>query len=214
MNRRHLRIYFLATIALITLSFSGCLRLAVEAGKKAAEDRTTEDQVTDTKIDTGIMSDLYDKDAGLVLDVKSDVWEQRVMLTGTLDDPQVKSDVVKLVKADSRVKAVYDEIQIVTPEEKEVRRKQEEANKNRKEDSEGMGQAVDDFWISTKIKGELIAQRGVTWVHYRWRSVKNHVYIIGRAEDEKELNLVLENIRGVDGVVGVKHFIEVKPYED
>ena len=75
---------------------------------------------------------------GLLLDVKTDVWEQRVMLTGTLDDPKVKADVVQLVKqADPRVKKIYDEVQIVSKEEKEQRR---EAAKNKDENKkEGVG---------------------------------------------------------------------------
>ena len=90
------------------------------------------------KIDTNILSALSDKDKSLLLDVKTDVWEQRVMLTGTLDDPKMKADVVRLVKqADPRLKQIYDEIQIVSKEEKEQRR---EAAKNKDESKkEGVG---------------------------------------------------------------------------
>ena len=191
------------------LMWSGCFRVMVETGKKALEDRTTEDQVTDTKIDAGILSSLSDKDKGLLLDVSTDVWEQRVMLTGTLDDPAVRKEVVNMAKSDSRVKQVYDEIQIVTPEEKERRRKA--AEEHDKKDTEGTGQTVDDFWIATKIEAQLIAEDGVTSVNYRWRSVRNQIYLIGRAGSQTELNKVLEVIRNTEGVSSVKHFVEIKP---
>ena len=200
-----------AVLGVVTICFllNGCTTILMEAGKKAMEDRSTEDQSTDTTIASSILSDLMGKDESLVLDVNVDVWEQRVLLTGTLDDKKVRDEVVKLVKADTRIKAVYDEIQIVTPEEKERRRK--EAEKHDKEDTEGMEQTVDDIWIATKIEAQLVSAGGVTSVNYRWRSVRNQVYLIGRSRSQAELDKVLQICRTTEGVSSVKHFVEIKP---
>lgn len=208
---RHLRtrVAAIGLILLSALGTTGCPQLAMESAKKAMEDRVTDDQVTDTKIGSGILSSFFDKDKGLLLDVNVDVWEQRVMLTGTLDNSQMRQDVVQMVRADSRVRKIYDEIQIVTKAEKEQRR---EAAKNKDESKkEGVGQSINDFWIETKISAQLISTRGVTSVNYRWRSVRNTVYIIGRARSQEELNTVLGTIRGTEGVSLVKDFVEIKP---
>ena len=198
-----------AILLFTALTMSGCMTVLTETAKKAMEDRTTEDQVTDTKIGTAILSSLSDKDKGLLLDVNADVWEQRVMLTGTLDNQQTRQEVVQLVRADGRAKKIYDEIQIVTKAEKEQRR---EAAKNKDEEKkEGVGQSVNDFWIETKISAKLLGAKGVTSVNYRWRSVRNTVYLIGRARSQAELKTVLEKIRGTEGVSNVKHFVEIKP---
>lgn len=198
-----------SALLLTTFSVTGCLTIVTETAKKAMEDRTTEDQVTDTKIGGDILSSLAGKDKGLLLDVNADVWEQRVMLTGTLDNPQTRQEVVQLVRADGRIKKIYDEIQIVTQGEKEQRR---EAAKNKDEaKKEGVGQSVNDFWIETKISAQLLGAGGVTSVNYRWRSVRNTVFLIGRARSQGELNTVLEKIRGTEGVAHVKHFVEIKP---
>jgi len=191
------------------LTMGGCMTVLTETAKKAMEDRTTEDQVTDTKIGTAILSSLSDKDKGLLLDVNTDVWEQRVLLTGTLDNAQTRQEVVQLVRTDGRAKKIYDEIQIVTKAEKEQRR---EAAKNKDEEKkEGVGQSVNDFWIETKISAKLLGAGGVTSVNYRWRSVRNTVYLIGRARSQAELKIVLEKIRATEGVSNVKHFVEIKP---
>lgn len=193
----------------IALGSTGCTTVLTEAAKKTMEDRVTEDQITDTKIGSGILAGLADKDKNLLLDVNADVWEQRVMLTGTLDDPKTRQDVVDLVRKDHRLRKVYDEIQVVTKAEQAQRR---EAAKSKDEPKkEGVGQAVNDFWIETKISAQLIAKRGVTSVNYRWRSVRNTVYLIGRARSEDELKTVLDTIRGTDGVSQVKHFVEIRP---
>ncbi len=194
---------------LLVFLLASCTTILMETGKKAFEDRTTEDQVTDSKIGAGILARLSDKDTGLLLDVSIDTWEQRVLLTGTLDDPAVRDEVLQLVKSDTRIKQVYDEIHIVTPEEKERRRKEGEEQK--KSNTEGMGQTVNDLWIATKIEAQLIAAKGVTSVNYRWRSVRNQVYLIGRARSEGELNKVLEICRNTKGVASVKHVVEIKP---
>lgn len=193
----------------IAFGATGCVPVLTEAVKKTMEDRLTEDQVTDTKIGTGLLSGLVDKDKNLLLDVNVDVWEQRAMLTGTVSDAKVRQDVVRLAQADERIRRIYDEIQIVSKEEQARRR---EAAKNKDESKkEGMGQAVNDFWVETKISAKLISTSGITSVNYRWRSVRNIIYLIGRARSEDELKTVLNIIRKTEGVSQVKSFVEIKP---
>ena len=97
----------------------------------------------------------------------------------------------------------------MSKEEKEQRR---EAAKNKDESKkEGVGQAVNDFWIETKINAQLLSTRGVTSVNYRWRSVRDVVYLIGRSRSDDELKTVLGIVRKTEGVTEVKPFVEIKP---
>jgi len=204
------RIVFTSITVVVALGVTGgCMQVYEQAAKTAFEDRSNDDHLLDATIDTHITTALADKDKSLLLDVKTDVWEQRVMLTGTLDDPKVKADMIQLVQqADTRVKKIYNEIQMVSTGEKEQRR---EAAKNKDESKkEGVGQAVNDFWIETKINAQLLSTRGVTSVNYRWRSVRDVVYLIGRSRGEDELKTVLSIIRKTEGVTEVKHFVEIK----
>ena len=197
--------FLIAGIFMATI-FSGCTTIVTSAAQKAWESRSTEDQVTDSKIHTGILDKLKDKDKGLLLDVNVDVWEQRVMLTGTLDDAGVRSEVESLAKQDSRIKIIHNHIQVVTKAEKETRRKQKEEGGNEKS---GAGQAVNDFWIETKIKAQLLTQSNVTSVNYFYRSVLNHIYVIGEAANAPEKSMVLSIIRATEGVKSVQEHIEV-----
>lgn len=196
-------------VLMVGILFSGCTAVVMEMGKKAFEDRNTEDQITDTKIAAGILSRLSDRDTSLLLDVNVDVWEQRALLTGTRDNPQEKQAVAELAHRDSRITKIYNDIQIVTKAEKETRReKAEGGNQNSKE---GIGQTVDDIWINTKIEAQLIAKKGITSVNYRWRSVRNNVSLIGRANSSAELAMVLDIIKTTKGVESVKHYVEINP---
>ena len=105
----------------------------------------------------GILSRLSDKVKNLLLDVSADVWEGRVLLTGTLDSRKTRREVLSLVRRDKRIRKFYDEVWIVTKAEKERIRKQRENRKGKEE-----GGAVSDFWIGTKIKARLLTTKGVT----------------------------------------------------
>lgn len=193
----------------VALATTGCTTVVVEAAKKFRENRLTDAQFTDARIGAGILSGFADKDINLLLDVNADVWELRVMLTGTVSDAKIRHDVVQMARADKRVKKIYDEIQIVSKEEQARRR---EAIKNKNESkNEGFNRAVNDYWIETKISAHLISTRDVISVNYRWRSIRNTIYLIGRAQSKGELKTVLDIIRSTEGVSQVKSFVEIKP---
>ena len=196
------------------ISVSGCAPTLVgtvigAAGTKAWEDRSTEDQITDGKIHSGILSRLQAKDNALVVDVSTDVWEQRVMLTGTVDDRASRASAVKLVRADKRIKALYNHIKVVSTALRDRRREQTESDDG--SSKQGVDQWVNDVWIETKIKGQLLTDFGVTSVNYFWRSVLNDVYVVGRAKSRGERNKVLKIIRETEGVRSVTHHIVVRP---
>jgi osmotically-inducible protein OsmY len=192
------------------LGSAGCATVVVEAAKKTMEDRVTSDQVTDTQIAAGILSALgSSKEKGLIIDISTDVWEQRVMLTGTVVDARVRTEATRAAYADKRVRRVYDEIQVVSQAEQDRRR--EAAKNGNSSKKEGFDRAVNDFWIETKISAQLITTSGITSVNYRWRCVRNVVYLIGRARTQSELNNVLSIIRATEGVSQVKHFVQIKP---
>ena len=116
----------------------------------------------------------------------------------------------KLVRQDDKIKRVYSHIRIVTKAEKDKRRAQAKSKDNA-EKSGGVGQTVNDFWIETKIKAQLLTSKGVTSVNYRWRSVFNDVFIIGRARTATERKKVLKTIKDTEGVKTVRSYIRIKP---
>jgi len=118
--------------------------------------------------------------------------------------------VVQLASQDNRIREFHDHVQIVSKEEKEARREQKEAHESGKEEEKGgAGQAVDDFWIETKIKAQLLTTDNVTSVNYFYRSVLNQVYVIGKANSPAEKELVLTIINETKGVQSVTEHIQI-----
>ncbi|MEK6711036.1 MAG: BON domain-containing protein [Nitrospinota bacterium] len=182
-----------AALALLGAALSGCVTVAMEVAQKVWETRSTQDQVVDAAIHTGILNRMMDVDPVLALEIRTDVWEGRVLLTGKVSDPVLSSEMEFLVRRDERVRAVYNQVQV-----------------RGRENSQGS--FVGDVWIETQIKLKLLAEDGVTSVDYRWQSVGSQVHVIGRAKSAKERETVLRIIRGVQGVREVHSFIEVRPH--
>ena len=196
-------------IGAMSWGLSGCADPILTTTVQAAfEDRKTGNQITDTKTHALFLKRLAEVDKKLLLDVSTDVWEGRFMLTGTVDNAALKSKIADIARVDKTLKKLHNEIQVVSTGERDQRRTQSEAKDSSTKSA--VGQAVNDFWIEAKIKGQLVSTRGLTSVNYRWRSVRNHVFMIGRARSAHELNSVLSIVRATGGVKSVKHFIEIK----
>lgn len=201
---------FLTGLILIMITaLTGCTTVAWEVAKKLHEDRATVAQFTDTSISASLMSDLVKKDVGLFMDVNADVWEARVLLTGTVTDKTVRQSVLRQVSGDKRIQKIYNEIQIVSKAEQAQRLRQ--AQGHSADAAPEASASGTDFWIETKIAAKLVAAKDVTSVNYRWRSVRNTLYVIGRAQSRQELTQVLSLLRDTEGVKRVKSFVEIKP---
>lgn len=187
----------------LPLMMGGC----VQAVGYVYEDRTAERQITDTKIHAGILRRYTKRDTKLPLDVSTDVWKGRVLLTGTLDSSSMRGAVERMVRMDSRVKAIYNEIIIVTKPEKEKRR---EVTQQKGEPKRGkIGQFVNDAWVNAKISAKLLTTVAVKSVNYRWNAVRGRVAIVGSARTANEKKLVLQIVRGTVGVRKIKDYIQV-----
>lgn len=209
---RNTKSFLAVSLLLASFSLSACSTTAMNSVLQAAiQDRVTEDLIIDLRIEKDFAEKLAEIDKELVMDVSFDVWEQRVLLTGVLDSAQSINQVLAIASADNRIKTIYNEILLVTKEQRAKRRKQNEQKDQ--PSSDGIMQTVSDFWLETKIKGQLVTSDDVFSVNYRWRSVMNTIYIIGRARTQKELDIVLTFIRETEGVKDVKYFIEIKPVE-
>ncbi len=55
-----------------------------------------------------------------------------------------------------------------------------------------------------------MSAQDVISVNYRWRSVRNTLYVICRAQSKQEMTQVLALIKATDGEARIKSFIEVK----
>ena len=164
----------------------------------AAEDRSAGDISTDLKLKTNIVATLSDKlgKEGALIGV--DVYEQDVMLTGTITNAIAKSQAADLVKKEQGVKKIYNELLL-------------EADLAKKSKKGAVAGFVDDTVIEKKIGVQFAAEKGLNHTNFRWRSVKGHVFLFGRALTAAENTQATKVAQGIDNVVQVVNRAKVMP---
>ncbi len=174
--------------------FSGIVS-AIEA---AAEDRSAADIAADAKIKTVIVAQLTDKlgREGALLGV--DVYEQDVMLTGTVPLAEIKTAAGKIAAAAESVKKVYNEVLL-------------ESAIAAADKDKSTANIVDDAVIEGKLRVLFTEAKGVNVTNFRWRSVKGRVFLFGRALGKDEHAKATQIAKGVSGVVSVVNRAKIKP---
>jgi len=135
------------------------------------EDRSTGDIAKDARIKAIILVDVVEEMTTDVISISADVYEQNVMLTGSVETHEQRAKAEQLTLAINGVRKVYNEILVQKDVDKE----------------KGMVEnAVDDTIIETKIEALFLDARGVYSTNLRWRSVGGRVFLFGRALSQGE----------------------------
>lgn len=202
------------TAALLALGTGGCVSGAFMVGQNTlgvlVEDRSLSRKIEDAKIHADLLGAYLRVDSGLPVDVNTNVWEGRVLLTGVVDAERKREAVLRIAGSDPRIRAVYNHIIIGASEEAE-RSRAAKTKPAVERDIVKISRIASDAWIEAKLNAQFLATDGVHAANYRWQSVRNKVYIIGRARTELEKSLIVQIILGTKGVIRVQEHIQVKP---
>jgi hyperosmotically inducible periplasmic protein len=195
-----MKIYLAPILALLLAT--GCtaanpLNFAVEAVETAVEDRSGGDIKTDLRIKTAFLGDVLGEMPKDVIAISADVYEQNVMLTGTVDSAAHRQEAERLVTQIKGVKNIYNEILVIPSDVK----KKKGAVQN----------FVDDTLIETKIQGLFLEHAGINVTNFRWRAVGGHVYLFGRALTQRELNDAAGIVADIKDVTGITQHVVLRP---
>ena len=189
------RLYWNLMLALaVPLSLVGCtqvLSVPVDVVTTVAEDRPLSEAKDDISIKASILKAFAEEAKGLLVDVNTDVYEEEVMLTGSVKKSEDRRKAVELARRAEGVKNLYNEIQVT--------------------DEGGMSASAKDIGIELKLKANLLGTKGVGSINLRWRSVNGIVYYIGQVHSKEELDKVLNLTRTMDGVKNIVSHIRIKP---
>ena len=72
------------------------------------------------------------------------------------------------------------------------------------------GAYVDDSWITTKVKSDMLADKDISSTHISVNTTKGVVTLTGTAATTQESNKAAEIARAVSGVKGVENDIRVQ----
>jgi osmotically-inducible protein OsmY len=180
-------------VVLAGLVIAGCSSptMMLDAATSVAEDRTMSQVATDAGLKIDINGKLLsNKFRDLFLDVNTNVYENRVMMTGSVKTVSHKRRATLLVRGVKGVRKVINELQVTG--------------------DGSLKDTANDLWIETKLKARLVGADGISSINYRWRSVNGVVYFIGVAQDRAELAKVVRLARDTKHVNDVVTHVRVK----
>lgn len=184
----------LAGLACVFLSACTPIGLAAGAGaslgvaaaqegglKGAATDAAIRVQITDLWLKEGI--DLYRR---LDMTVK----EGRVLITGDAPSADMRVDAIRLAWQAEGVRQVINEITV--------------------DSGPGVTAYVKDTWITGNVKTRLMLNKYVQSINYTIDTVGGTVYLMGIAQDQKELDQALESARTAANVKNVVSYVRLR----
>jgi osmotically-inducible protein OsmY len=186
-----------AVIAGAALLLSGCIPIVLGGAAAGGYAAGQERGVVDTAKDTGIKASVKDKffryNVDMASQVEITVWEQEVLLTGEVANPEWKDEATRLAFQADGVKAVHNEIEVTS--------------------RASLWDTAKDSWITTRLRSAITLDSKVRSLNYTVETVNGVVYIMGAARTQGELDLVTNYARNIPNVRRVVSFAHVRPGE-
>lgn len=186
---------FILSVAVIPFLLSGCTGLGLATGAaavtgiSAAQEGGISRALSDTGIKLRINEAWFKYNVDAFAKLGTSVNQGRVLLTGVVQDPNHRLEAVRLAWQVPGVKQVMNEIQVAN--------------------SKGITGYIKDGWISSRLRGSLTLDRSVQSINYSIETVQSIVYLMGVAQNQAELNRVIETARTISGVKQVVSYVKL-----
>ncbi len=186
--------FLLIPMLLGTLALGGCgpilVGAAITGGAAAVQERSVGDAVDDLSIRAELNRIFFDENLDLLSDVSFNVIEGRVLLKGAVEKHEHRIRALELTWQAAGVKEVINEIQVTD-----------------------QGDIVDyarDTWISTQLKAEILFDTEIISINYNIETINGVIYVVGIAQDQAELDKVIDHARRIENVKKVVGHVIMK----
>ena len=182
---------------LICLSFfyscspSGILATGGSTAMVVAEgDRSFGTVVDDATIKVNVAAKFLNAGNNLFVDINTTVLEGRVLLTGLVDNQEIRIDAVRLVWEVEGVQEVINEVEI--------------GNRDTLKDY------ATDLWINTQARGMAAKTIGLRSVAYNFETINSKIYIAGITSRPEQLDALIDALKTIKGVKEIINYVIVK----
>lgn len=191
---RDLRILMTVSLLLgMMITLSGCAGLLLGAGATAGvaafDERGIKVVAQDTATATRIRAKLLDRTDNLFRDVGVEVHDSRALMTGRVETEEMRADAIKIAWSVENVNDVINEIN-VSPNP--------------------LTDMANDSWITTKLRSKLTFDADILAINYAIETVGGVIYLIGIAQNQEELDRVLNYARDISYVKRVVNHVRIK----
>ncbi|MBI2585163.1 MAG: BON domain-containing protein [Rhodospirillales bacterium] len=162
---------------------------AAAVGTAAYQERGVQGVARDLATATKVRTELLNAGETYVTGVGVEVYEGRVLLTGTLATEAMRANAAGLAWKTEGVKDVINEIQLHASNLRDLAR---------------------DSWITTQLQSKLTVDKQILAINYSVETVNGIVYLIGIAQSQDELDRVIAHARGINYVRQIISHVRVK----
>jgi len=149
--------------------------------------------IDDATIKVNIAAKFLNAENNLFVNINTSVLEGRVLLTGLVDNQEIRIDAVRLVWEVEGVREIINEIEI--------------GNRSTLKDY------TSDLWINTQARAAAAKTIGIKSITFNFETIQGKIYIAGistRPDLLNEMLMALKNIKGVNEIV---NYVIVKEEE-
>lgn len=184
----------ITAIAFTALSLSGCIGAAVGAGATvgvaAAQEGGIKGAASDTAIRLAVTDAWLKHNLDMYSRLSMTVKEGRVLVTGSVPTPDMRVDAIRLVWQAEGVKQVINEIRV--------------------DGGDGITGYMTDTWVTGNIKTRVALDKYIQSINYSIETVGGTVYLMGVAQDQKELDRVVSYARNTKYVKNVVSYVRMR----
>ena len=181
---------FLLTLPSLLSACAVAAGAGATAGVGAAQERGLGVAIDDSAIHAKIWRLWLVLPPPIFSKVGLDVHEGRVLLTGTVNNPQNRLDAVRLAWQVDGVRQVINEIQAT--------------------DEGGVLDYSRDVWITTQLRSKLVFDSEIFAINYSIKTVNKVVYLMGVSQSEAERDRAVRYARNIDYVRKVVSHMRIK----
>ena len=167
------------------LASGGATTMAIADGE-----RSFGTVVDDATIIINITAKFINSPDNLFININTAILEGRVLLTGLVDNQEIRIDAVRRVWEVDGVNEVINEIQIG--------------------DRSTLKEYANDVWITTQAKGKAATIVGLKVVGYNFETIQGKVYIAGITKSSKQLETLIDATKTIKGVKEIVNYVIVK----
>ena len=194
--KEKLKILFVPILLIFILLNQGCSPTSILAtgGSSAlvvAEgERSMGVVIDDATIKVNIAAKFLNAGNNLFVNINTSVLEGRVLLTGLVENQEIRIDAIRLVWEVEGVKEIINEIEI--------------GNRSTLKDY------ASDLWINTQARGVAAKTVGIKAITFNFETINGKVYVAGISSRPDLLDQMISALKNIKGVNEIVNYVVIK----
>jgi osmotically-inducible protein OsmY len=178
---------------ILLATLSGCVSMVVGSaasiGVAGMEERPLKVHAKDIAVAAKIRYNLIEASEKFITSVGVEVYEGKALITGVVENEEMRAQALKLIWKTDGVKDVYNELQVGDIRIRNI---------------------MKDGWVTAQLQSKITFDKDVLAINYSIETVSGTVYLIGIAKSQREVDRVIAHARSLGYVKRVISHVRIK----